>query len=81
MNRLVSVICILTFAFSLPAQAYVGPGVGVTLIGWFVGGFLTIAAVLWAALLWPIKNILARCRRGRKELPDAQPDDIGNSGT
>lgn len=60
---------------SLSAHAYIGPGVGVTLIGWFVGCFLAVAAALWAVVFWPLKRLLAKVRpRRNAAAPGPEPE-------
>lgn len=45
---------------AMPAQAYVGPGAGVTLIGALIGLVSAIFLALWAVLRWPLRRYLAR---------------------
>lgn len=52
-----------TFALlsvAMPAQAYVGPGAGITLIGALVGLVSAIGLAFFAVLRWPIRRFLAR---------------------
>ena len=46
------------------AMAYVGPGAGLTLVGSFIGLCLAILAALGAVLMWPIRRLLKRGKRG-----------------
>jgi uncharacterized iron-regulated membrane protein len=55
----------LILGFALSAHAYIGPGVGVTLIGWFVGCSVAVAAALGAVVMWPVRRVLAKIRRRR----------------
>jgi len=53
-------------ACAVCSHAYVGPGVGVTLIGWFAGCALATGAALWAVIAWPVRRLLARRRAARE---------------
>jgi hypothetical protein len=60
---------------ALPADAYVGPGAGITLIGAVIGLVSAIFLALFAVLRWPIRRYLAR-RKAAKE-SSAVPSDGG----
>ena len=49
-----------TFAGAVisPAQAYIGPGAGVDLIGTTTVVAISILVALWVVLSWPIMHIL-----------------------
>jgi hypothetical protein len=68
MKRNCSLAFCLVAALAVSAHAYVGPGVGVTLIGWFAGCFLATAAALWAVVAWPVRRFLARRRLQRRAI-------------
>lgn len=59
---------------ALPAQAYVGPGAGITLIGALIGLLSAIGLALWAVLRWPLKKLKAR----RKAAQEAGGPGPGN---
>jgi hypothetical protein len=59
---------------AMPAQAYVGPGAGVTLIGALIGLLSAIGLALWAVLRWPVRRYLAR----RKAATQPAGDDVGS---
>jgi len=61
---------------ALPAQAYVGPGAGVTLIGALIGLISAIFLALWAVVRWPVKRYLAR----RKAAANSPGVDGGTDG-
>lgn len=56
-------IVLVALATALPAQAYIGPGAGIGLLGslwaWLVG----LVVVLAAIAIWPIRWALRRLRR------------------
>ena len=63
---------ILLLAATADAQAYVGPGVGITLIGSFIGLVATVFCAVGAILMWPIRRLLKK-RRERKAADAAAP--------
>jgi hypothetical protein len=54
----------------LAAQAYVGPGAGITLIGALIGLVSAIFLALWAVLRWPFRKFMAR-RKAERAASDA----------
>lgn len=64
----------------LPAEAYVGPGAGITLIGAVIGLISAVFLALFAVLRWPIRRYLAR-RKAARESPAAPSDKGPESGT
>lgn len=75
------VAAIASLCVAIPAQAYVGPGAGVTLIGALVGLVSAIGLALWAVIRWPIRRLLARRKAARDskndtaaEAPKSRPD-------
>lgn len=65
MNRDAFLLLVLVLALAAPAQAYVGPGAGLTAIGaavaFLAGMILAIVGFVW----YPIKRLL-RARASRK---------------
>lgn len=74
MKRLVVAVCLLTLATS--AEAYVGPGMGLGVIG-AVLGLLTAILLAFAGMVWyPVKRMI-RARRGAAQADasaDARPN-------
>lgn len=60
---------------AVPAQAYVGPGAGVTLIGALIGLVSVIFLSLFAVLRWPIRRYLARRKAARAEAESKAPPE------
>ncbi len=54
--------CAVVLGLAVSAEAYVGPGVGVTMIGWFAGCAVVVGAALWAAVRLPLRWLIARLR-------------------
>ena len=61
-----SVVLVLAGGFApLAAQAYVGPGAGITLIGALIGLVSAVLLALWAVLRWPFRRFMARRKAAR----------------
>ncbi len=79
-TRLV-VACLALCALPGIAQAYIGPGAGITFIGALIGLVLAVLSAISFILFWPIRRMLAR-RKGKgeaeaevMETEDAPPAD------
>jgi hypothetical protein len=71
MKRWVAAFCLLTVATS--AEAYVGPGMGLGVIGAVVG-FLTALFLAFAGMVWyPVKRLLRARRATRADAPSEAP--------
>jgi hypothetical protein len=61
------------------AQAYIGPGVGITMIGWFAGFAVVVGAALWAVMRLPFQWLMGRLRgadrRAATEAVEKEPPD------
>jgi hypothetical protein len=75
-KTLVGIGCTLCI-YSLPAHAYIGPGVGVTMIGWFVGFIVTMGAALSALIVWPLRMLFKK----QKGPTDKHPENIPPENT
>lgn len=49
---------------STPAQAYIGPGAGITMLGALWGVIAAIVLAIGAVLFWPIRALLRRRKTG-----------------
>lgn len=65
MNRSILLTALASFCLAAPAQAYVGPGAGVTLIGALIGFVSVIFLSIFAVLRWPVRRYLARRKAAR----------------
>ena len=45
------------------SHAYIGPGVGVTMIGWLVGAGVLMGAAFWAVISFPLRMIFKKKKR------------------
>lgn len=64
LSRLVPFVLLLAlFSVSGPADAYIGPGAGITMLGALWGVLMAIVLAVGAVLYWPIKMLLRRRRR------------------
>ena len=46
-----------------PAQAYIGPGAGITMLGALWGVVVALALAFGAVLFWPVRALLRRRKR------------------
>lgn len=77
-------VAALLLALSTSAEAYIGPGAGLSLIGslfgWIAGLFLT----LFAIILWPLRYVVRRLfrrKRGTTQTTDSSPAADGEPPT
>jgi len=59
-------------AFASPALAYIGPGSGISLLGGLWGVLVTIVLAVSAVLIWPVRYMIRRIKRKRREAAQAQ---------
>jgi hypothetical protein len=69
------VIGALLWAAASSAQAYIGPGAGIGLVGSLLGWVIGIALALFAILAWPVR-ILWRRLRGKAKRVGSGPSTI-----
>tara|TARA_B100000902_G_C27207875_1_gene862654 strand:+ start:178 stop:414 length:237 start_codon:yes stop_codon:yes gene_type:complete len=67
MNK--SILFLSLFSVSMPAFAYIGPGMGGGVIAAIIGFFAAILLGLWGILYYPIKRALKK-RKEKKELSE-----------
>lgn len=58
-----------------PAQAYVGPGAGITLVGALIGLVSAIFLAIFAVLRWPIRRFLAKRKAAKATESGASGSD------
>ena len=73
MNK--SILCLSLFLISMPAYAYLGPGLGGGGIVAIVGFFAAIFLALWGVLYYPIK----RAFKNKKEKKIASKESKSDS--
>lgn len=47
------------------AQAYIGPGAGISVVGSLIGVVVTIVLAIGAVIAWPVRRMLRRRRAGK----------------
>src|SRR6476620_11144059 len=52
-----------TVAAAAPAQAYIGPGAGITMLGALWGVVVAVALAIGAVLFWPIRLLMRKFRK------------------
>ena len=75
-ERALSLGALAYLCVAMPAEAYVGPGAGITLIGALIGLVSAVFLALFAVLRWPIRRFLSR-RKAAKESADAKSAENG----
>jgi Na+/proline symporter len=66
---------------SAPALAYIGPGAGITMLGALWGVVIAIALAIGAVLLWPIRILFRRRRKGTAECTDETMAEMSEAET
>ncbi len=60
-NRLTALLAVMFAAFAYaPAEAYVGPGAGISLIGSTIGLLVAIVMAFGIVIIWPLKKLFRR---------------------
>jgi len=72
MNK--SILFLSLLAVSLPAYAYIGPGMGGGVIAVIIGFFAAILLGLWGILYYPIKRALKKRRDRKMSLKDSNDE-------
>ncbi len=75
------VLSILTASVFLPsiAQAYVGPGAGITMLAALWAVILAIVATIGAVLFWPIRAMLRKRKNAKAAASDDEKDAPANA--
>jgi len=73
--RTLLIIVGLLYCFSLPAQAYIGPGAGFAFLSSFLVLFLTFFLAVFSFLSWPFR-LLIRMIKGRRKIKGALVDKV-----
>ena len=63
-----------------PVLAYVGPGAGLELVGYFMGLLAWVAVAFGSILLWPLTNLIRRWR-GKAEIKDEPKNETAAPGS
>jgi len=72
MNK--SILFLSLFLISLPAYAYIGPGMGGGAIAAIIGFFAAVLLGLWGILYYPIKRALKNRKDKKKSLKDSNDE-------
>jgi ATP/ADP translocase len=59
-GRVVTAAIVLLVTATIPASAYVGPGIGVGLIGSVLGIFFALALMLFGIIWYPLKKLFRK---------------------
>ena len=66
--------------FPLVVHAYIGPGIGVGVIGVVLGILVAIVLAFFAILWYPVKRLFVKRRNQKEEKPGDSEDNKKNSG-
>lgn len=61
---------------SLPAQAYIGPGAGISLLGAFWALILAVAGAIGVVVWYPLRNLFRRRHGPGRRPAAAQPAEV-----
>jgi len=65
------VLAALLLCVSISANAYVGPGAGISVLGSLLGILATIVLAIGAILMWPVRKMLKRKKARAAEAESA----------
>jgi hypothetical protein len=66
----------LVVATAAPAQAYIGPGAGITMLGALWGVVVAVALAVGAVLFWPIRLLIRKFRKPAAPAPVVARDKV-----
>jgi protein-S-isoprenylcysteine O-methyltransferase Ste14 len=64
---------VIFLSLTLPAQAYIGPGAGISAVGSLLGLLGTVLLAVGVILLWPIRRLLNR-KKSNSNATESQED-------
>lgn len=70
----VALLALAAILLGSPAQAYIGPGAGITMLGALWGVIAAIGVALFSLVLWPLRALL-RKSGGRRRQGVTLPSD------
>ena len=73
---MVALVCVA----SMPAHAYVGPGVGITMLGALWAVFLAIVFAIAGILIWPVRAFLRRRKQDVSTESEAGEEETKRDG-
>jgi len=59
------IFAILLILVATTAQAYIGPGAGIPVLGSLIGIIVTVLVAIGAILFWPIRKMLKRGKKNK----------------
>ncbi|HEY1075906.1 MAG TPA: hypothetical protein VGE51_04395 [Fontimonas sp.] len=80
MNKTSNLLLVLIAALiAMPAQAYVGPGAGLSLLGSLWAVVVAVFAALFFVVMWPLRRMMKRRQAARGDAA-SEPATAGHSG-
>ena len=78
------IIAILLLALAAgPAQAYVGPGAGISVLGSLLGILATILVAIGAIVFWPVRKLVKRRKAAAaaSQIPESSTESSAADST
>lgn len=79
MNKSSNVLVVIALLLALPAEAYVGPGAGLSLLGALWAVVVAVFAALFFVVMWPLRRMIKRRQAARADAA-IDPATPGHSG-
>ena len=79
--HLVYLLMFLLLTLSVPANAYIGPGAGISVVGSLLGILATIFVAMGAILFWPVRKYLKRRKLRRESLAANEGADSNHTSS
>ncbi|MGA9575467.1 MAG: hypothetical protein WBS20_16115 [Lysobacterales bacterium] len=76
----VTLLLITLLAMAMPADAYIGPGAGISVLGSLLSILATIFVAIGAILLWPLRTFMKRRKARREEAAGVEADRTNGDG-
>jgi len=76
--RLVAMFLIL-ISFSSIAQAYIGPGAGITFIGALIGLVVAVFSAIGFIIFWPLRRAMKKRKSAESSAADADQEEVVES--
>ena len=80
-TTIATLAALLALAVPQAAEAYIGPGAGLSVGGAIIGVFVTLLMAAAVVLLWPFRMLMRRLRRARtspaRDAVQGRPEEPG----
>ena len=73
--RVLNIFFVILLLASSVAQAYVGPGLGLGVLGAILGGILAVLLAIFGVFWYPIKRLLKKNKASKSESDDEKTNE------